>query len=39
MGHGPIDEYACNERHYALVDILNGARAEEKRAAVFPQPH
>jgi hypothetical protein len=31
-GRGPIYEYACNEGNYALVDILNGARAEEKRA-------
>ena len=32
-GRGPIYEYACNEGNYALVDILNGARADEARAA------
>jgi hypothetical protein len=32
-GRGPIYEYACNEGNYALVDILNGARADEQRAA------
>jgi len=29
----PIYEYACHEGNYALVDILSGARAEEKKAA------
>lgn len=29
---GPIYEYACHEGNYALVDILSGARAEEKKA-------
>ena len=28
----PIYEYACHEGNYALVDILAGARAEEKKA-------
>jgi hypothetical protein len=32
-GQGPIYEYACNEGNYALANILQGARAEEKRAA------
>jgi hypothetical protein len=30
---GPIYEYACHEGNYALVDILTGARAQEKKAA------
>ena len=30
---GPIYEYACNEGNYALVDILTGARTEERNAA------
>lgn len=30
---GPIFEYACHEGNYALLDILSGARAEEKKAA------
>ena len=29
---GPIYEYACHETNYALMDILAGARAEEKKA-------
>ena len=29
----PLYEYACHEGNYALVDILAGARAEEKAAA------
>jgi hypothetical protein len=29
----PLYEYACHEGNYALVDILGGARAEEKAAA------
>ncbi len=29
---GPVYEYACHEGNYALVDILKGARAEEKAA-------
>jgi hypothetical protein len=28
---GPIYEYACHEGNYAMVDILAGARAEEKK--------
>jgi len=28
---GPLYEYACHETNYSLVDILAGARAEEKR--------
>jgi hypothetical protein len=28
---GPLFEYACNEGNYALVDILRGARAQEKQ--------
>jgi hypothetical protein len=32
-GDGEIFEYACNEGNYALMDILAGARAEEKAAA------
>jgi hypothetical protein len=30
---GPVFEYACHEGNYALVDILAGARAAEKRPA------
>jgi len=30
---GPIYEYACHEGNYAMMDILAGARAEEKKAA------
>jgi hypothetical protein len=30
---GPIYEYACHEGNYAMVDMLAGARAEEKKAA------
>ena len=30
---GPLFEYACHEGNYALVHLLNGARAEEKAAA------
>jgi hypothetical protein len=30
---GPLFEYACNEGNYALVDILGGARADERKAA------
>ena len=30
---GPIYEYACHEGNYALLDILTGARAEEKKEA------
>jgi hypothetical protein len=30
---GPVFEYACHEGNYAMVDILAGARAAEKRAA------
>ena len=30
---GPVYEYACHEANYAMVDILSGARAEEKEAA------
>lgn len=29
---GPLYEYACHEANYSLVDMLRGARAEEKRA-------
>jgi hypothetical protein len=28
-----IYEYACHEGNYAMVDMLAGARAEEKEAA------
>jgi hypothetical protein len=35
---GPIYEYACHEGNYAIVDILAGARAEEKRAEEVRQP-
>jgi len=28
-----IFDYECNEGNYAMIDILAGARAEEKRAA------
>src|SRR6202790_5029715 len=28
---GPIYEYACHEGNYAMVDILSGARADEKK--------
>ena len=30
---GPLFEYACNEGNYALVDILRGARAQEKQGS------
>jgi hypothetical protein len=30
---GPLFEYACHEGNYALVDILAGARADERKAA------
>jgi hypothetical protein len=30
---GRIFEYACHEGNYGLMDILAGARAEEKKAA------
>jgi hypothetical protein len=30
---GPIFEYACHEGNYGLVDILEGARLAEKKAA------
>lgn len=30
---GPVFEYACHEGNYAMVDILAGARREEKIAA------
>jgi hypothetical protein len=33
----PLYEYACREGNYALVDILSGARAEEKAAAAAKQ--
>ena len=29
---GPLYEYACHEGNYAMSGILNGARAEEKKA-------
>ena len=31
-----IFEYACHEGNYAMMDILSGARAEEKRSAPKP---
>jgi len=30
---GPLFEYACNEGNYALMDILAGARADERKSA------
>ena len=30
---GPIFEYACHEGNYAIVNVLGGHRAEERRAA------
>jgi hypothetical protein len=30
---GPIYEYACHEGNYGMVNILTGARAQEKAAA------
>jgi hypothetical protein len=30
---GPIYEYACHEGNYAMVDILGGARAQDKAVA------
>lgn len=36
---GPIYEYACHEGNYALVDILAGARAEEKKAEAADKQH
>ena len=35
---GGVFEYACHEGNYALMDILAGARAEEKRAATDTRP-
>jgi hypothetical protein len=29
----PIYEYACNEGNYAMLGLLGGARAEEKKSA------
>jgi len=29
---GPVYEYACHEGNYGLMDILSGARAEERKA-------
>lgn len=34
--NGPVYEYACHEGNYAMVDILSGARAEEREAAKLP---
>jgi len=31
---GPVYEYACHEGNYGMVNLLAGARAEEKAAAV-----
>jgi hypothetical protein len=31
--NGPVYEYACHEGNYAMVDILAGARAAEKKSA------
>jgi hypothetical protein len=31
-------EYACHEGNYAMVNILSGARAEEKAAAAAAKP-
>jgi hypothetical protein len=33
MGKDPVYEYACHEGNYAMVDILVGARSEEKESA------
>jgi hypothetical protein len=33
---GPIYEYACHEGNYAMVDMLSGARAEERNEARKP---
>ena len=33
LTEGPVYEYACHEGNYAMVDILSGARVEEKEAA------
>jgi len=33
---GRIFEYACHEGNYAMMDILSGARAVEKKAAASP---
>ena len=30
---GPIYEYACHEGNYAMIDILSGARADDKKSA------
>jgi hypothetical protein len=35
---GPIYEYACHEGNYAIVDILAGARADEKKAEAARKP-
>ena len=34
----PIFEYACHEGNYGLLNILRGARAEEREAAEAGQP-
>ena len=34
---GPLFEYACHEGNYSIVDILAGARAQEKKAAEAAQ--
>jgi hypothetical protein len=31
---GPVLEYACHEGNHAMVGILAGARADERKAAV-----
>ena len=34
---GQMFEYACHEGNYGLVNVLRGARAEERKAGVRPQ--
>jgi hypothetical protein len=35
---GPLYEYACHEGNYAMVDILSGAREQEKAGSKTGRP-
>jgi hypothetical protein len=35
---GPLFEYACHEGNNGIVNMLEGARAQEKAAATAPKP-
>jgi hypothetical protein len=35
---GPIYEYACHEGNYGMVNLLSGARAQEKAATDVERP-